>query len=400
MRAIVAGTDLAFGVCSYSYWRYLVRNTRIGLAATHLALASAAATACVSATETLGPVGAGGDDGSGAGSEQTSTGGGNGGKSASGGSSGSGAGANAGGGGTSGGSSGGCAEDEFACGDGECIPASQRCDGFSVDCSDGTDESGCDALGGAGGGSSTTSAGGSGGTDPSGGQGGCGPDQFQCTSGGCIPLSQRCDGLTAECPDLSDELNCATATGGSTGIGGGGAAAAGGDPVVAGSTGNGGNTAAAGAAAAGGDPVVAGSAGNGGNTAAAGAAAAGGDPVVAGSTGNGGNTAAAGSVTTGGAAGTAGTAGAGGVPPTEPCSPAVEIEGNSNNELGTTGPVCYKTSAAIQGWGCSNWTGRTVLVNGTEMECSDSLLSVVRIDGYIYFDISAGSLEYAAMTLW
>ncbi|XP_038047888.1 low-density lipoprotein receptor-related protein 2-like [Patiria miniata] len=75
-----------------------------------------------------------------------------------------------------------CSESEFRCvSRGLCIKGRWRCDG-NPDCSDGSDEQGCDPLV-------------------------CGPDQFECTIGGCIARNLTCNGYL-DCGDRSDEINC------------------------------------------------------------------------------------------------------------------------------------------------------------------------------------------------
>jgi hypothetical protein len=88
---------------------------------------------------------------------------------------------------------GGCTDEEFLCGSGECIPLSAYCDGEVWHCADHSDEDNC----------------------------ACGPDQFTCGSGECIPLSAYCDGEVWHCADHSDEDNCPTSgTGGAPATGG------------------------------------------------------------------------------------------------------------------------------------------------------------------------------------
>ncbi|KTG00479.1 hypothetical protein cypCar_00035218, partial [Cyprinus carpio] len=73
-----------------------------------------------------------------------------------------------------------CSESEFPCTNGRCIAGRWKCDG-DHDCSDGSDEHGCDLK--------------------------CEEDQFQCKNGHCIPLRWHCD-ADADCIDGSDEESC------------------------------------------------------------------------------------------------------------------------------------------------------------------------------------------------
>jgi hypothetical protein len=83
--------------------------------------------------------------------------------------------------------------------------------------------------------------------------------------------------------------------------------------------------------------------------------------------------------------------------PTEPCSPALDASTGQN--LNTTGAVCWRTPAAIAGWGCSNFAGRTVKVNGVQVTCG-ALPLPAKVNGYYYFDISAGTFPWASMYWW
>jgi hypothetical protein len=51
--------------------------------------------------------------------------------------------------------------------------------------------------------------------------------------------------------------------------------------------------------------------------------------------------------------------------------------------------------------GCSNWeTGRTLTVNGVAVDCSSTTMKAaypVEPDGYVYFEVGQGSVNYASI---
>lgn len=75
-----------------------------------------------------------------------------------------------------------CADDQIACGDGECVSSQATCNNV-VDCGDGKDEIGC---------ACDTAT------------------EFECGDGACIASSAACDG-TDDCGDGRDELGCPAA---------------------------------------------------------------------------------------------------------------------------------------------------------------------------------------------
>ena len=98
-------------------------------------------------------------------------------------------------------------------------------------------------------------------------------------------------------------------------------------------------------------------------------------------------------------AGSASAGAATGGPSDAPCSPVLDVTDNGNKmsgEFQTAGPVCLLVKDDITGWGCSNFEGRTLKVNGVEVSCAELPLPDKLHGGY-YFDISAGDHAYASV---
>ena len=80
------------------------------------------------------------------------------------------------------------------------------------------------------------------------------------------------------------------------------------------------------------------------------------------------------------------------------CANPITFTGNTGN-FNTTGAACYRTNATINGWGCSNFDGRTVTVGGVARTCGQ--LPLTRsADGYYYFAVTAGSYPWASLYYW
>jgi arabinan endo-1,5-alpha-L-arabinosidase len=87
---------------------------------------------------------------------------------------------------------------------------------------------------------------------------------------------------------------------------------------------------------------------------------------------------------------------------TTPCASPVTFTGQSGN-FGTTGAICLRTASAVNGWGCSNFAGRTVSVNGGTATgaCGGGPLPLAKqSDGYTYFSVTAGAYPWASMYTW
>jgi len=80
------------------------------------------------------------------------------------------------------------------------------------------------------------------------------------------------------------------------------------------------------------------------------------------------------------------------------CANPVTFTGNTGN-FNTTGAACYRTNATVNGWGCSNFDGRTVTVGGQARTCGQ--LPVTRsADGYYYFSVTGGAFPWASLYTW
>jgi cellulose 1,4-beta-cellobiosidase len=89
-------------------------------------------------------------------------------------------------------------------------------------------------------------------------------------------------------------------------------------------------------------------------------------------------------------------------PVTTPCADPITFSWNTGN-FGTTGAVCYRTSQAVNGWGCSNFGGRTVRVNSgaAAAACGAGPFPLAKhADGFTYFTVSAGQYPWASIYLW
>ena len=80
----------------------------------------------------------------------------------------------------------------------------------------------------------------------------------------------------------------------------------------------------------------------------------------------------------------------------EPCTPSGTYTGGKTGEFGTKNAFCFRTPDNITGWGCSNLTGRTLKVNGVAETCA-ALPLPAKINGYYYFDVTAGDVDYASI---
>jgi endo-1,4-beta-xylanase len=88
--------------------------------------------------------------------------------------------------------------------------------------------------------------------------------------------------------------------------------------------------------------------------------------------------------------------------PTTPCADPVTFAYSTGN-FGTTGATCWRTARTVSGWGCANFAGRTVSVNGgpAGSTCGAGPYPLAKLaDGYTYFSASAGSYPWASIYTW
>ena len=84
------------------------------------------------------------------------------------------------------------------------------------------------------------------------------------------------------------------------------------------------------------------------------------------------------------------------------CSNPVTFTDQSGN-FNTTGPVCLRTSRQVNGWGCSNFDGRSVSVNGRPpaTTCGAGPFPIApSADGFTYFMVTAGAISWAGLFVW
>ena len=80
------------------------------------------------------------------------------------------------------------------------------------------------------------------------------------------------------------------------------------------------------------------------------------------------------------------------------CANPITFSGSTGN-FNTTGPACYRTNGAVNGWGCSNFDGRTVTVGGQARTCGQLPLTRSS-DGYYYFSATSGTYPWASIYTW
>jgi len=65
--------------------------------------------------------------------------------------------------------------------------------------------------------------------------------------------------------------------------------------------------------------------------------------------------------------------------------------------INTLDGVCLRTKDTFNTVGCSNFAGRTLQVNGMPATCGVKATFAPAIDGWNYFEISAGTMSFASI---
>jgi hypothetical protein len=80
------------------------------------------------------------------------------------------------------------------------------------------------------------------------------------------------------------------------------------------------------------------------------------------------------------------------------CANPITFTSGTGN-FNTTGAGCYRTNSTINGWGCSNFDGRTLTVGGQARTCGQLPLTRSS-DGYYYFAVTGGTYAWASIYSW
>jgi hypothetical protein len=83
----------------------------------------------------------------------------------------------------------------------------------------------------------------------------------------------------------------------------------------------------------------------------------------------------------------------------EPCGASRTLSGGQSGNFETLEGICFRTPDEIEGWGCSNFDGRTVSVNGQMVTCG-ALPLPAKIGGYYYFQATGGMYPWASIYWW
>ncbi len=73
------------------------------------------------------------------------------------------------------------------------------------------------------------------------------------------------------------------------------------------------------------------------------------------------------------------------------------VSGGQSGNFNTTDAICFTVTGTVNGWGCSNTTGRTVTVNGTAVTCGQ--LPLPGSSPYT-FAFSAGQVTWSSFYWW